>query len=345
MECFADGHCEKQMTDTQSSTTELLSDWPKFEHDYLVSGIPHRIVVRAAPRVELFVDQAAAEFGARFAASDQFDDRLKVLLREIHLDEIVIAGERFVQLSTDRWALYPSFFSLIGEISHDVIHNSAKPADAVTAAVRRWDTLLLRQSVLSEERQTGLYGEIWLLRRLIADMGANALSTWVGPANQAHDFRIDEKEFEVKTTSGAERIHRINGAGQLVPSLGCSLYLLSLQVANAGSGGESLPEAVDAVFASLASFPGAADRFQRLLDKTGYDANDRAAYISRRRLRDKALLIPVVDGVPRLTSEAINGLDDRYSPQRISHVVYDINVSGLGHVDGTTEFLQIIPAT
>ena len=324
--------------------SDLLADWSRFERDYLASGVPHRIVVRTAPRVELFVGQGAAVLGARFAATDPFDDRLKVLLQEIHLNEVIINGEKFIELFADKRPLYLSFFSLVGEITNDVINNAAKPADAITAAVNRWDALLLRQTSLSDERQAGLYGEIWLLRRLIASMGGEALSAWVGPLNQAHDFRIRDNEFEVKTTSRADRIHTINGTGQLASSLGCSLYLLSIQVTNAGSGGVSLPEAVNSVITSLIEWPGANDRFRSLLDNVGYDFRDEAHYATRRRLRSMPVLIPVLDGVPRLTNEAIRGLQDRFSPNRISHVIYDIDVSDLGYPDDTPEFLRIIPA-
>ncbi|MBZ9654015.1 PD-(D/E)XK motif protein [Phyllobacterium lublinensis] len=298
-----------------------------------------------SPRVELFVELNAAAIGARFATTDAFDDRLKVLLQEIHLNEVIIHGQRFIELSAVKRSLYRSFFSLVGEIANDVINKAMTPADAITAAVGRWDALLLRQSILSDESQMGLFGEIWLLRRLIGSMGHHALTAWVGPLNQAHDFRVGDNEFEVKTTSSVDRIHRINGAGQLVPSLGCSLHLVSIQVAKAGSGGESLPEAVSSVETSLSEWPKESDRFRSLLDKVGYDFRDEALYDVRRRLRHQPMLIPILDGVPRLTHEAINELDSRYSPHRISHVVYDIDVSGLGYPDDSPEFLQLIPAT
>jgi hypothetical protein len=197
---------------------------------------------------------------------------------------------------------------------------------------------------MSEETQAGLFGELWLLERLIGAQGVDALDAWVGPVRQPHDFRLGDVELEVKTTSGAKRIHTINGLGQLQPSLDCSLYIVSLKLANAGAGGQTLPEAVASIEAGLSSSHAALLRFRAALATVGYDPLDAALYSRRRRLRDAAVLIPVTDGTPRLTSEAMAQIDPRFAPDRISGVVYSVDVEGFGFPDGTDAFHAVVPA-
>jgi hypothetical protein len=154
---------------------------------------------------------------------------------------------------------------------------------------------------------------------------------------------LGDVELEVKTTSGSRRVHTINGSGQLNPSTGCGLFLLSLKLANAGSGGRSLPELVAMIEAALAASPLAVLRFQAALSQVGYDASHSHLYRRRLRLRDSAVLIPVVDGVPRLTPDAIGQIEARFVTERIARIIYSIDVEGLGFADGTPRFHAVVP--
>ena len=65
----------------------------------------------------------------------------------------------------------------------------------------RWHYLLRggRAEVLSEEAQKGLIGEIEVLKRLIAGIGAKpALMAWTGPSGAPKDFELREDCIEVK---------------------------------------------------------------------------------------------------------------------------------------------------
>jgi hypothetical protein len=332
------------MKNSKTTPNSLLSDWLQFEENYLISGVPHRVVVRATPVVELFVDLGANRFGARFESLEFVPDQLKIMLHQIKLNNVLVDGRRYVEIVSENRSLYASFYSLLGEIVSDTVNRTVSPVTAISDAVERWQNLLLRNSMLSDEYQTGLFGEIWFLRKLIDTVGVRGLDAWIGPKKEAHDFRLGHTEFEVKTTSKADRIHRINGASQLSPSAGCSLYLVSVQVADAGSGGASLPDAVADVLSRLEKWDGASERFLRLLECAGYNFDDRPLYTGRRRLRTDPVLIKIADGIPRLTLDAIQNLGEQYCPQLISHVTYDINVSNFGHADGSKEFLEIIQA-
>lgn len=327
-----------------SETTNLLPEWAAFHRDYVETGIPHLIVVRENPVVALFLDQNADRLGARFEQAAPRSAAPLVPLAEIHVDDVVGDSRRLIEIWTDARHLFGNFYRLLSEVAAEVVNDSRDPDSALAAAVSRWDALLSRPALMSEETQAGLFGELWLLERLISVHGPEAVEAWVGPVRQPHDFRFGDIELEVKTTSGAKRIHMINGVGQLQASLDCRLYLLSLKLANAGAGGRTLAETVDALEASLAGSADMLQRFRTALTAVGYDPLDSVHYPRRRRLRDAAMLIPIDDGVPRLTDEALAGVERRFAPDRITSVTYAIDVEGLGVSDNTEAFLAVLPA-
>lgn len=317
-----------------------LYAWDDLRRDYIEPGLPHRLVVRASPGILVFTDDAAARLGARFELPVGAPPAPPSMLEQIAVTDVTADGRRWLEVSTSAPRLYESFYRLVGQISGAVLADVA-PHAALAQAVELWDTLVEQTTVLSEERQAGLFGELLFLERLATAGVAQAVAAWVGPDRQAHDFRLGEVEFEVKTTSSAKRIHTINGIGQLSPSVGCSLYLISMQTADAGTGGRTLPELVDSLRALLPT--GDAKGFEARLEASGYAERHHAHYGRRRRLRSSMALIPVVDGVPRLTPDALSLLPAAFAGDRIGRVVYDIDVTGLGHVDGSPEFLAVIP--
>jgi hypothetical protein len=328
------------MTDTPI----LLPDWAAFERDYIETGIPHLFVVREDPVVSLFIDQNAERIGARFEQSGPRAEGQVFPFAEIHVDEVAGDDSRHTEIWTDARHLFGNFYRLVAEIVAAVVRDGTDPDAALADAVERWEALISRPTIMSEETQAGLFGELWLLERLIALKGIDAIVAWVGPLRQPHDFRVGNIELEVKTTSSAKRIHTINGLGQLHPSVDCSLYLLSLKLANAGAGGRTLPEVVSAIESDLASSHAALTRFRASLATLGYDPVDAPLYSRRRRLRDVPVLIAVEDGVPRLTADALAQIDARFATARISQVSYAIDLDGFGFADGTEEFHAVLPA-
>ncbi|MFK4056817.1 PD-(D/E)XK motif protein [Brevundimonas sp. NPDC046655] len=320
--------------------TTTLPPWEDIQRDYIDTGLPHRLVLRSVPGVHAFTDLGAARLGARFEIPASAAQALPSALEQITLSDVSVDGRRHLEVATTSPALFESFYRLIGQVSEAVLKGGS-PQAALSESVALWESLLERTAVLSEERQAGLFGELLFLERLIGASVPDAVATWVGPDRQAHDFRRGDDEFEVKTTGGQLRIHRINGQGQLNPSVGCRLFLVSMQTGDAGSGGRTLPDVVDDLRAAI----GCEHRqsFEARLHASGFVERHRAHYGRRRRLRSEITLIPVVDGVPRLVPGALAALPARFAPERIGKVVYDIDVTGLGHIDGSPEFLAVVP--
>jgi len=205
-----------------------------------------------------------------------------------------------------------------------------------------WRQLLHSVTLLSVERQVGLVGELWVLTRLILRAGAGALAAWTGPLGELHDFRLATDEFEVKTTISATRSHMINGEGQLVASPGHRLFIVSIQLEPAGTGGRSLPELIERVAGLLTHSPGVAERFQEQLANVGYTEGDSALYAERWQLRNQPHLVVADETCPRITRAGIVTLDPKNS-QRISEVHYRVNLEGLGAPAKSAQFQSILP--
>ena len=193
--------------------------------------------------------------------------------------------------------------------------------------------LLSATPLLSRERQIGLVGELMVLTRLTEIHGPVAVNSWIGPIREPHDFRAAHTEFEVKTTMGVHRVHRINGDAQLLPSNGRELYLVSIVLAPAGGGaGLTLSDQVDDLFSQFGRDTAHGRTFREGLKDAGYFEEDRQHYTFRYTQRRSFAFVPVSDGFPALTLDAI-GRALGESAHRIEFVSYDVNVEALGIED------------
>lgn len=317
---------------------EILPDWREFEEQYIRSGVPNQYVVRGIPQVSIFMEQDACRIGIRFETAHSASVIGRGGLSEVDIENVSIEGNKYLQFSTSNHILYRNFYELISEVACDVVDNSIDPIDALRSAVRRWKNLLSGPSVLSEERQRGLFGELWLLEIAIRQCGGDAIKAWLGPESQAHDFRFENTEVEVKTTTLEKRVHRINGASQLEPSAGTSLFVLSLMLVDAGLGGVSLPERVADVVSHLLDDEIALEEFNRKLRMAGYSDTDVEHYTKRYRFRDEPRLVRIHQGTPRITPHVLSLFPEEYASDRILSVSYDADFSGLGQLCNNTSF-------
>jgi hypothetical protein len=335
--------CYVDMTEeVLPSPAEVVPAWEAFARDYVETGIPCAIVIRASPDVVLFLDEGAARLGGYFEIEDQATVPPSPL-EEITFREAIMENKRCLELSTTSTALFRTFFFMLGDLASGIVTDGEDAIVSLARSLRNWYAILRHPETLSEERQLGLFGELWLLRRLLGTMGHAAVKSWTGPRRQSHDFRLATIEFEVKTTAGSQRLHTINGLDQLVPSPGFSLFILSLQVTHGGTGGWTLAEFIAETAASLRHEAEATREFIELLELAGYRQKDAALYTRRRRLLGPPLLVCVADGCPRLTTDALAALPLSFSTERIRDVTYQIDVAGMGSFDGDEEFLAILP--
>lgn len=323
----------------EPAPTALLPAWRHLQTQFIDSGLPGLFVVSAEPRMTLFLDPGATRFGVRLAGPAA--DAVPLRLASVQVRDVVVDGERLLEIATSISGLFETFHLFLTDLVPRVVVQGVPIDEAVVSALDRWKSLLHEEALMTEERQQGLFGELWCLRRLLAAGLTEGLASWTGAYPEAHDFRLSDFDLEVKTTRSARRIHIINGLSQLASVGNTPLYLLSIRLESAGQGGESLPELVHAVAAQLGEAEKSA--FDELLVRVGYVSMHADRYRARWRLAAPAVLVPVVDGTPRLTREAVDSLPSRFAPERISEAQYRVDIEGLGFPDQSPDFLAIIP--
>ncbi len=128
-------------------------------------------------------------------------------------------------------------------------------------------------AALGIEAQQGLFGELWVLREhFLPKLGpGHAVSVWTGPKHSNHDFQLPRVAVEVKTSTAKQhqKIH-IPSERQLDTRGLDMLNLVILSFSPLDHGGESLPQMVGSLRASLQPDPVAAREFEDKLIEAGY---------------------------------------------------------------------------
>jgi len=263
-------------------------------------------------------------------------------LAEVAVDIVRDERAEWLRLRTAVPALFPLLYEFALVVADRAQEQGVDVRDALAEAVGSWRRLLQTAAMISRERQTGLYGELLLLRRLESAIGASALDAWTGPTREAHDFRLGDTELEVKTTRGERRVHTISSTSQLEPSPGARLFVASFQVAAAGTAGESLSQLIGDVRERLARH-GLAARFSQLIQNECLISPAMEPHYSERlKLRAPIALVSVDENLPRITEEDVTQIP-RPDMSRVSDVRFRLELERLGHLDGSDAFLAILP--
>jgi len=144
-------------------------------------------------------------------------------------------------------------FSVLARDIAGCISQAASTEAGVRALIDRlahWRDLLQPHSDrgLSREKRRGLYGELYLLRRLL-DIGvptAVVVESWVGPTGAHQDLQAPTAAVEVKTTASKQpQLIRVSSERQLDTTGVNELFLAHLSLDERNSGpGENLPSIV-----------------------------------------------------------------------------------------------------
>lgn len=312
--------------------------WQAFQTFFLEPGKPKAIRLKGKVAATLFVSELGRSMGLRLPAANGVA-ALRSPMRQLSIEVRGNGKTATLELSTGARALYKEFFLFALDVADAVQQTDVKVAEAVENALRSWRELLQRAARLSTEAELGLIGELLTLQRLAGSRGDTAVDAWIGPLGQRHDFRLDAIELEVKTTSMPSREHYINGWEQMLPSEGTSLYLVSIQLENAGTGkGFSLPSLVSEVSATLG--PSAVTGFRRRLGTCGYLDADAAQYTDRFKRRSPDRLIRVDGSFPRMVPDLVDLPEGLM--HRIKELHYRIDVAGLGVPDAGRRFASLL---
>jgi hypothetical protein len=182
---------------------------------------------------------------------------------------------------------------------------------ALITRLHRWQNFLRTYApgILSDQERMGLYGELWLIKKLIpkVDDAAALIKAWVGPAGANQDFQFAECAIEVKTTSGGpHEVISISSVRQLDGTGSNNLYLYHLALDVRAGGVQSLPEIVCEVRNLLrAKGEGILDTFNDKLMEAKYFDAMAAHYEERKYTVRHERFYEVVDGFPRITEQDV----------------------------------------
>lgn len=317
--------------------------WDNFRSTVFVRGQQRVHRVFDVPRIEIFGDGTTGRIGMWLQVPphtlipEDISKLAFVSTRTIERD-----ASSFLEIATAAASLQRQFYHFMVAVSERVIVEGRPVAEALALEVQCFTELLQEKNLLGIERQLGLLGELIFLRHLIDKRSASMLDAWVGPTGEPHDFRLQVREFEVKTTVSPHRIHTIHGAEQLVASKDCSLALISVLLGPPGASvGFSLPEIIEALSLKFAPVVGRLPQFVAALEACGFRSSDAGHYGRRYILRRPIAVVPIDAAFPALTRPVIQAALGT-GAERLDALQYDVDVDGLEHEEHTKEFAAAI---
>lgn len=316
--------------------------WENFRESFIKPGDPAAHPVEGTPHCEIFVESQGERVGLRIPTSDS-SEIVELPYQHIHTVLVHSGGSLCVEVSCDVKSLYEPFYAMVVSVADLVQRHGYEPTAAIHESARKFFSLLAAHAILSEEKQVGLWCELWVLERLICFRGVESVQSWIGPLEEPHDFRLDNIEIEVKGTRSRKRTHIISREDQLLPSSDSSLYLLSLQLApGAGDSVFSLSDRVQAIIELLDEVPGGLSTFKTLLSEVPYDFSHEHLYNDQYKLRTRPTLVPITDETPRITTEVLKNALGSDKSRRLSDIKFRLDVTDLGYEEASDEFQSVV---
>ncbi|WP_406077243.1 PD-(D/E)XK motif protein [Micromonospora sp. NBC_00858] len=296
--------------------------------DYLRSPVPIDHPIPGLPRIVLFVDPQSSRVGLRGPATPHEVPPLgleHLTVHAVHHD-----GQRLIEIAVTDSRLFVDAYPLLCAVADRVQLDRQTITAALTETLRRLGHLLQTEDVLSQEKETGLVGELLVLAGLAHTVGPDtALASWRGGQAEEHDFGLPDHDIEVKATVSERRTHWISSLTQMVATGERPLWLVSLQVTSAGSGGRTLPDLIAGVRTRLPSTT-QCTAFDDLLRSSGWRDRFGATCQRRWRLRTPPEAFQVTEAFPRLTPRLL--ADAGVDGTRVTDIRYRLDLTGLtGH--------------
>lgn len=270
--------------------------------EYLTAGVPIEHLVPGEPRVTLFVDPATPSIGLRIPAGPQ-ETFAELGLEQVKVRSVTRAAGRMAEVIITSEGLFQLGYPLLCAIADRVQLQSMRTDEAITDAIRVLGHLIRQEGAMSSQQEAGLIGELSILRGLATVAGpAAALAMW-RPGHAEHDFDLTGVDVEVKTSTAERRSHWVSSLTQLMPTGSRDLWLISLQLTEAGGDGILLPELIDNIEAGLPA--SGREDYRRRLAAAGW-SDSRARPTSRWRLRTAPSAYLVADDFPRITPNTLD---------------------------------------
>lgn len=169
--------------------------------------------------------------------------------------------------------------------------------------IRAWQEFMRRgtDAVLGPQEETGLFGELIVLRTIIkaGTQPASAIDSWVGPVNGIQDFALGTGAVEVKASIATSGFPvTIECLDQLDDSLRQPLFLAAVRL-RLDVSGMSLPAIVEDTRALLGEDSVASNEFNSKLLHGGY-VDVASSQYARKFVHAGTRILQITDAFPRL---------------------------------------------
>ncbi|MDF3337899.1 PD-(D/E)XK motif protein [Mycolicibacterium septicum] len=245
-------------------------------------------------------------------------------LKRVGTDLETWNGREWARITVDARNMYTEAYGLLLSVVQ-AMRGGATFAAATSAAMTNMKALLAAKPQISEQKQIGLVGELLVFRALLDAFDEySVIDWWLGPLAEERDYAFPAFDAEVKTTISESRTHVINGEGQLEPSPGRPLWLVSIQITRAGGdpNGFTLPGLIHEIRGRLTT---TRDRFVAYLASENWENDDAAMYPTAYILRTTPAAYLVDDDFPAVTSSRLQSVVPH--SDLVSAVTYRVDVS------------------
>ncbi len=310
-------------------TSPLPSDRhlrPEGLAEYLESGVPALVPIAGDPSVFLVIDPSLQRLAIRVPwSAGELPDLGSY--RHFTAETTVRDGARWGEFAVTGDDVLLDAYPVLCAVADRVQQQGMPFAVAVPDVLGTYHELLRGLGRLTDQEEVGLFGELFLLDRLIGQVSeADAVKAWRGAASEEHDFGFVDDDVEVKTTTAESRRHWVGTVTQLSPTQERPLWVLSVQLTTAGLGGLTLPELIAGIRHKLVD--GAVrHQFEARLADVRWSDEQSALYGRRFRLRSDPAAYGVGPSFPAITTSTLAAVG--LPVERIASVSYLIDLSGL----------------
>jgi hypothetical protein len=276
--------------------------------NHVEDGVPHLYPFPGDPPVRLRIEGSVPRLSLEVTVDSKHDLPPSTLVN-VRSTIVVIDGHRHLKVTVTGAALILDGHRMLCAIADRIQLDGLSPVVAYTETLEQWKEILVARSRMSREAEVGLFGELSLLEAL----------------KEEHDFGVPDLDLEVKTTTSEQRVHTIHGLGQLTPTPGRALLLMSIQVTSGGAAGRTLAELIVEIRTAVGT------AIDLGLARAGWDNGAADLYCERWVVRTRPAVFTIDAEFPALTRERV----DRIHPSFVAldRADYRLRLDGVPTAD------------
>jgi hypothetical protein len=206
----------------------------------------------------------------------------------------------------------------------EVIKEEGELPLIINQKVNYWGKLFakIKGSLLSLERQRGLFGELTFLNILLNRSSDHIKSvvSWTGPEGANQDFSNELSATEVKTSKATKPTVNIANELQLDWTVFNSLFLCVFHVDELSNGDQTLEGIIEEIKTRISNQPELISLFEGKLDRVGIPYGEEQYYNEIGFIIRSQRVYRVQDGFPVLTNNTIGN-------DAVHNVSYQIDIA------------------